>query len=104
MGLKTAVNLFILCCSCICKGLYAQDIIKKVNGEKLEVEIIATSKEDVTYKTKGASNNDTIITISKSECASIQKAGEIAEALKEKVFTAEDTLNQFEMGQIDASM
>ena len=104
MGLKTVVNLIIICCLCLCKGVHAQDIIKKVTGEKLEVEIIATSKEDVTYKTKNASGNDTIITISKSECVSIQKAGDIPESVNAKVFTAEDSLNQFEMGEIDARM
>jgi len=90
--------------------IMAQDIIKKNNGDKLDVQIVATSKSEITYIVKTLENKDSIVSIDKHLCYSIQKQGQAEEIVfaKEKewamIVTNEDSLNTYNEGRSDANI
>ncbi len=82
----------------------AQDVIHKINGEVLQVQIIATSKADITFVTKTANNNDTTITIDSNEVASFRRASENLEYAQPKEYTSQERLAIYEEGKMDADI
>lgn len=82
----------------------AQDVIHKINGEVLQVQIIATSKADITYMAKTANNNDTTITIDRNEVVSFRRASENLEYAQAKEYTSQERLAIYEEGKMDADI
>jgi hypothetical protein len=109
---KVLLALIISFCLIHIDWIKAQDIIKKNNAETLEVNIIATSKSDITYILKTAKNNDSIVSINKNICYSIQRKGQAEEILFEKeknmekelakIVSKEDSLQEYFNGKDDA--
>ena len=82
----------------------AQDVIHKINGEVLQVQIIATSKADITYMAKTANNNDTTITIDRDEVVSFRRSSENLEYAQAKEYTSQERLAIYEEGKMDADI
>lgn len=88
--------------------ILAQDIIKKNDGEILQVKILATSKTEITFIIQTSEKKDSVASIDKHLCYSIQKQGQSEEVLFEKVkvlpkiITQEDSLKACYEGKDDA--
>ncbi len=106
---KTVSVITLIICVITLKCCFAQDIIKKNNGEKLDVKIVATSKTEITYIVKTVDQKDSVISIDKQLCYSIQMAGQTEEILfareKElaKIVTKADSLEEYRQGKQDAN-
>ena len=83
---------------------YSQDVIHKINGEVLQVQIIATSKTDITYMLKTKGNQDTTITIDRSEVTSFRRASENEEMANAKEYNSLERLAIYEEGKMDADI